>query len=64
MNLQNYTNVNIFQKVYEKREVVDKDNMIAHSHNHTAAEAPGNRQQAQFNPYTNNMGTTCGKYRT
>lgn len=45
MDLQNYTNVNIFQKVYEKREVVDKDSMIAHSHNH-AAEAPGTRQHA------------------
>lgn len=61
MDLQNYTNVNIFQKVYEKREVVDKDNMIAHSHNH-AAEAPGTRKHADFNPYTNNYGTTIGKF--
>jgi hypothetical protein len=63
MNLQNYTNVNIFEKVYEKRETVESNNMIAHSHNH-AAEAPGIRQKAQFNPYTNNMGTTVGRYRT
>lgn len=30
MDLQNYTNVNIFKKVYEKKEIVEGDNMIAH----------------------------------
>ena len=37
MNLQNYTNVNIFKKVYEKKETADSENMIAHSHNNAAA---------------------------
>lgn len=59
MDLQNYTNVNIFTKVYEKREIVDKDNMIAHPQNHAAAAAP--TQQSGFNPYTNNYGTVLGK---
>ena len=30
MDLQNYTNVNIFKKVYEQKETMEKDNMIAH----------------------------------
>jgi len=58
MDLQNYTNVNIFTKVYEQREIVDKDNMIAHSHNNTAAAGP---VRHGFNPYTNNYGTTIGR---
>lgn len=60
MDLQNYTNVNIFTKVYEKREIVDKDNLIAHPQNHAAAAGP--TKQADFNPYTNNYGTVIGKY--
>jgi len=58
MDLENYTNVNIFKRVYEHKEVANKDNMIEHSHNHIAAAGP---VQHSFNPYTNNMGTTIGK---
>jgi hypothetical protein len=35
MDLENYTNVNIFKKVYEKKEVSNMDNLIEHSHNYT-----------------------------
>ena len=28
MNLENYTNINIFKKVYENREVMSSTNMI------------------------------------
>jgi len=28
MNLENYTNINIFKKVYENREVASSTNMI------------------------------------
>ena len=58
MNLQNYTNVNIFKKVYEKTQVAENTDMIEHSHNHTQAAGP---IQHSFNPYTNNFGTTIGK---
>jgi len=34
MDLENYTNVNIFKKVYEHREVANKDNMIEQPHHH------------------------------
>ena len=59
MDLQNYTNVNIFKKVYEQKEIIDKDNMIAHPQNNKAAAGP---IQCSFNPYTNNYGTVIGKY--
>ena len=59
MDLENYTNVNIFKRVYEKKEVTNKENMIEQPHNHIAASGP---RQHSFNPYTNNMGTTIGKY--
>lgn len=51
MDLENYTNINIFKKVYENREVVSSaNNLIAHPH-HQA----GNKEHAsQFNPYVNN----------
>ena len=58
MNLQNYTNVNIFKKVYEKTQVAESVDMIEHSHNHKAAGGPITHA---FNPYTNNFGTTIGK---
>ena len=64
MDLENYTNVNIFKRTYEQSEVPNKDQMIVHSHeiykqaNHSAS---GPVQHA-FNPYTNNFGTTLGKY--
>jgi len=47
--------------VYENKEVPSiKNNMIAHSHNSNEKEVGPNIQR-QFNPYTNNMGTTIGK---
>ena len=57
--LENYTNVNIFKRCYEKKQVATQEDMIEHVHNHTKTAA-GNQQRA-FNPYTNNMGTTIGK---
>ena len=59
--LENYTNVNIFKRCYEKKQIVTSDDVIEHTHNHTKTAA-GNQQRA-FNPYTNNMGTTIGKLR-
>ena len=59
MDLQNYTNTNVFKKVYEHREVPNKDDMIAHPAKHSTLKS-GN-QMRNFNPYTNNMGTTVGK---
>jgi Mlc titration factor MtfA (ptsG expression regulator) len=32
MDLENYTNINIFKRTYEQREVPNKDQMIVHSH--------------------------------
>ncbi len=62
MDLENYTNVNIFKKVFENREVAQgQNNMIAQPH-HSAGY--GNVEHASgFNPYVNNQGTTVGKYR-
>ena len=56
MNLENYTNVNIFKKTYEEREVANHMNMIEHSH-HTLSDT----KHADFNPYQNNEGTVVGK---
>ena len=39
MDLQNYTNINIFQKTYEKRAVPEASNIIAHSHQHLSSGA-------------------------
>lgn len=33
MDLQNYTNVDIFRKVYEKRAVPEHTEMLVHPHN-------------------------------
>ena len=57
MNLENYTNVNIYKRTFEERQVVNSRDMIEHSHNHTAA----NKEHAGFNPYQNNEGTVVGK---
>jgi len=44
--------------VYENKEVPNMDNnLIAHSHNQYSKEAGPNIMR-QFNPYTNNQGTT------
>jgi len=39
MHLQNYTNINIFKKTYEKLQVPENTDMIAHSHNKIEAQA-------------------------
>lgn len=58
MQLENYTNVNIFKKTFEEREVTNQHGMIEQPH-HTL----GNERQHQgFNPYQNNEGTVVGKY--
>lgn len=62
MNLENYTNINIFKKVYENREVMSSTNMIEQPH-HTRKVQEGAYAEhgSQFNPYVNNQGTTLGK---
>lgn len=63
MDLQNYTNIDIFKKTYEQRQVVEGADMIAHSHNHLGAAKEGDGYvKRAWEPYTNNMGTTVGKY--
>lgn len=62
MNLENYTNINIFKKVYENREVASSTNMIEQPHHTRKAQEGGYAEHAsQFNPYVNNQGTTLGK---
>lgn len=58
MQLENYTNVNIFKKTFEEREVTNQHSMIEQPH-HTCG---GNKQHQGFNPYQNNEGTVVGKY--
>lgn len=55
MDLENYTNINIFRKVYENREVMSSKNMIEQPH-HTRKVAEGGATQhaSGFNPYVNN----------
>ena len=57
MNLENYTNINIFKKTFEERQVANHMNMIEHAHN-TLSET----KHAGFNPYQNNEGTVVGKW--
>jgi predicted metal-dependent phosphoesterase TrpH len=65
MNLENYTNINIFKKVYENREVMSSNNMIEQPHHARKATEGGNVEHASgFNPYVNNQGTTIGKSST
>jgi hypothetical protein len=63
MDLENYTNINIFKKVFENREVMSSKNIIEQPH-HTRKQAEGGNVQhgSGFNPYVNNQGTTVGKY--
>ena len=60
MHLENYTNINIFKKAFEHREISTSKNVIAHSDNFTEGPDVGHHG-SQFNPYTNNQGTTAGK---
>lgn len=59
MQLENYTNVNIFKRAFEQTQVAQSNDMIAHSHNHTTAGQPIKHEG--FNPYQNNEGTVLGK---
>ena len=64
MDLENYTNLNIFKRTYEQREVTHSKAMIEQPHNVIGdkVSVPGTIQQPQFNPYQNNEGTTIGKF--
>ena len=57
MDLENYTNINIYKRTFEEREVANSRDMIEQPHNHLAAD----KQHAGFNPYQNNEGTVVGK---
>ena len=59
MDLENYTNINIFKRAFEQTQVATNQDMIVQPHNHEQAGAP---VQAAFNPYQNNEGTVLGKY--
>ena len=60
MQLENYTNINIFKRAFEQKEIANHQSMIEHSHNHI--KAAGDKQHAGFNPYQNNEGTVIGTY--
>ena len=57
MDLENYTNINIYKRTFEEREVANCHNMIEQPHNHLAP----NKEHRGFNPYQNNEGTVVGK---
>ena len=59
MNLENYTNVNIYKKVFEHREVSSVGHVIEQPHH--SREAATKEHASGFNPYVNNQGTTVGK---
>jgi len=59
MDLENYTNINIYKRTFEERQVANSRDMIEQPHN----TLPGNMERA-FNPYQNNEGTVIGKYRS
>jgi hypothetical protein len=56
MDLENYTNINIYKRTFEERQVANSRDMIEQPHN----TLPGNMERA-FNPYQNNEGTVIGK---
>jgi len=60
MDLENYTNINIFRKVFENKEVMSSKNMIEQPH-HLNKEGSNAQHASQFNPYVNNQGTTVGR---
>ena len=61
MNLENYTQKDIFKQTYQKQYGASADhNMIAPSNNHIPRSC-GENVQHNFNAYTNNFGTTVGK---
>jgi hypothetical protein len=60
MQLENYTNINIFKRAFEQTQVVSSNDMIVHSHNH-AKDAKSDPVQHAFSPYSDNGGTVLGK---
>ena len=57
MDLENYTNINIYKRTFEQKEVAHSGDMIEQPHNHLSAGP----KMCQFNPYQNNEGTVVGK---
>jgi hypothetical protein len=57
MDLENYTNINIYKRTFEERQVANCRDMIEQPHNHLR----GPNVERQFNPYQNNEGTVVGK---
>lgn len=54
MDLENYTNINIYKKAFENKEVPSSKGSLIAQPGHSAC-AGGNREHAsQFNPYVNN----------
>lgn len=52
MQLENYTNINIFKRAFEQTQIPDANDMIAHSHNKCIdLHAKPTIKQDQFNPY-------------
>lgn len=60
MDLENYTNINIFKKVFEKREVSQATHVVEQPHHQLKENVQ--HHKSGFNPYVNNQGTTVGKY--
>jgi hypothetical protein len=60
MDLENYTNINIYKKAFENKEVPSSRTSMVAQPGHTAY-GPNKEHASQFNPYVNNQGTTLGK---
>lgn len=58
MKQDNYTNVNIFKRAFEEREVASSKNMTVHADTMLAPT----KEHRGFNPYQNNEGTVIGKW--
>lgn len=63
MTPENYTNINIFKKVFEHAETPSADNVTGHKQKEAAAYGGNKQHHSQFNPYTNNQGTVLGKHK-
>lgn len=60
MTPENYTNINIFKRVFEHAETPGAENVTGHKQKDAAAY--GNKEHGSgFNPYVNNQGTVLGK---
>lgn len=63
MNLENYTNINIFKKTFEEKLPSNSWQVIEQPHNNLNYKNEGGViKHEQWNPYVNNSGTTVGKY--